>query len=508
MGGQVWEVIGGGTHGGIVVRRGRSTASPAESTRLATGSRVEELALEGDRLRYRLLEGGSGPESGWVSTSVGQRGSPPKELVVRVSPLAGDAAPAVGPAEVHGASEVLGESPGHKAAACTSAPEDPSQRPLPQELEAVDPPTALLRRGARQLRGVFGKADDSGIFQGLRVELLRVEVDQDERIRQTEGANKLKSVAFGRNASIWSKRLPVHTFVLNKMAELLDVEGLAWWTNLYEDASVDCKFHRDRSIDGGTDADNPNLKPDLSIIASFGATRDFTLRHAATGREFSFTQENGDVMAFDSKVDEDFLHGLHPAKGRGLPRIAVVMVGRRSQLPKPLLPQFVSIWRPAEQRPEGGARWAPRLLQFSGKFSAAGAPQHARQDKNGREVLAPHELAWFAERGSGVSLSQGIAGPGPDAFSHRGVVKDTRVWLERSVDQGMFDAVMKNLITNEAGDRLEQVEFHVATQEDPASARIPRLIRVTWRGRSEDDVEAKHAKLLDRLRHDLGLLVQ
>mmetsp|Transcript_54063 Transcript_54063/g.167599 ORF Transcript_54063/g.167599 Transcript_54063/m.167599 type:complete len:209 (+) Transcript_54063:242-868(+) len=185
---------------------------------------------------------------------------------------------------------------------------------------------------------------------------------------------------------IATKRMPVHTFVLNKLAELLDVEGLAWWTNLYEDASVDCKFHHDWSSVGG-DADRPDLKPDLSMIASFGASRDFTLRHEATGREFSFLQENGDVMAFNSEVDVDFLHGLHPAEGRGSPRIAVVMVGRHSPNPKPLLPEIVSIWRPVAKRAAANSgRWLPQLLQFSGKFLTEGSAQHALQDKTGREA--------------------------------------------------------------------------------------------------------------------------
>jgi len=358
----------------------------------------------------------------------------------------------------------------------------------------------------RLLRGVFCRQEEDGLFQGLRVELLRVEVMQDQRIRQTEAAGRLKDNGrFFPN----TKRLPVHTFVLNKLAELLDTEGLAWWTNLYEDASVDCKFHRDRSSYGG-DADNPNLKPDLSMIASFGATRDFTLRHDATGREFSFPLENGDVIAFNNEVDEAFLHGLHPAEGRGMPRIAVVMVGRsheRGKLPKPLLPVFVSIWRPAEQAAVGG-RWVPKLLQFSGNFLPGGTQKHAFTDQDGREVFKPNELQWFADRGSALSHSRGIAGPGPDAFSLRGVVKDICVWLERSVDQGLFDSLLKNLIITEGGDRVENIGFHLVPWEDAQSARIPKVIRLVWRGRSEDDIEAKHAKVRNRLVQDLGLVVE
>ncbi|CAJ1362070.1 unnamed protein product [Effrenium voratum] len=65
----VWEIIGGGESGGILVRQGRDLKSPQEAARLATGSKVQELELVGERLRYRL-ETGTGPEQGWISTRI------------------------------------------------------------------------------------------------------------------------------------------------------------------------------------------------------------------------------------------------------------------------------------------------------------------------------------------------------------------------------------------------------------------------------------------------------
>lgn len=66
MGGQVWEVVGGGEKGGIVVRAGRHLGSAELAARLEKSSVVEELARNGDRLKYKLLSG-NGPEEGWVS---------------------------------------------------------------------------------------------------------------------------------------------------------------------------------------------------------------------------------------------------------------------------------------------------------------------------------------------------------------------------------------------------------------------------------------------------------
>lgn len=76
-----WEVIGGGDKGGIVVRTGQDLTTEAASERLATGARVRELALIGERLLYEKLEG-SGPPTGWVSLKFQE-----KALLVEASAL-------------------------------------------------------------------------------------------------------------------------------------------------------------------------------------------------------------------------------------------------------------------------------------------------------------------------------------------------------------------------------------------------------------------------------------
>mmetsp|Transcript_5910 Transcript_5910/g.16810 ORF Transcript_5910/g.16810 Transcript_5910/m.16810 type:complete len:831 (-) Transcript_5910:294-2786(-) len=67
---QRWEVVGGRSQGGIVVREGHELKSSLAGGRLATGSIVDELRRVGDRLNYRLVAGG-GPGEGWVSLRVG-----------------------------------------------------------------------------------------------------------------------------------------------------------------------------------------------------------------------------------------------------------------------------------------------------------------------------------------------------------------------------------------------------------------------------------------------------
>lgn len=95
----VWEVVGGGDKGGILVRSGQATDSSQEATRLATGARVKQLALEGERLHYERVSG-AGPSTGWVSIRITG-----KDLLVKVDGGEG-AAPATCGAEFYSMSAV------------------------------------------------------------------------------------------------------------------------------------------------------------------------------------------------------------------------------------------------------------------------------------------------------------------------------------------------------------------------------------------------------------------
>jgi len=75
---QVWKVVGGADKGGILVREGYGTSSPALDARLATGATVEERELKGDRIRFSKLSG-EGPSEGWASVRL-----PGKDLLVRI----------------------------------------------------------------------------------------------------------------------------------------------------------------------------------------------------------------------------------------------------------------------------------------------------------------------------------------------------------------------------------------------------------------------------------------
>merc|ERR1719414_247213 len=74
---QMWEVVGGADKGGILVREGEATSTPATKERLSTGALIEEIELKGERLNYKLVTG-TGPEVGWISIKL-----PGKDLAIR-----------------------------------------------------------------------------------------------------------------------------------------------------------------------------------------------------------------------------------------------------------------------------------------------------------------------------------------------------------------------------------------------------------------------------------------
>eukprot|EP00930_Biecheleria_cincta_P074998 TRINITY_DN62197_c0_g1_i1.p1 TRINITY_DN62197_c0_g1~~TRINITY_DN62197_c0_g1_i1.p1 ORF type:complete len:420 (+),score=101.88 TRINITY_DN62197_c0_g1_i1:36-1262(+) len=82
---------GNGPDGGVLVRNGQDMRSEALPILLARGSEVEELELQGERLRYRLLDG-IGPHEGWVTTTFFGR-----DLLEPLPPRRKPAPKAVGP---------------------------------------------------------------------------------------------------------------------------------------------------------------------------------------------------------------------------------------------------------------------------------------------------------------------------------------------------------------------------------------------------------------------------
>eukprot|EP00930_Biecheleria_cincta_P043409 TRINITY_DN2980_c0_g1_i1.p1 TRINITY_DN2980_c0_g1~~TRINITY_DN2980_c0_g1_i1.p1 ORF type:complete len:1004 (-),score=206.03 TRINITY_DN2980_c0_g1_i1:259-3243(-) len=76
---ELFEVVGGGDRGGLIVRTELALTSPALESRLSTGSIVKGLECCEGRLHYELVDG-AGPNSGWITMTLKD-----KDLVVSKS---------------------------------------------------------------------------------------------------------------------------------------------------------------------------------------------------------------------------------------------------------------------------------------------------------------------------------------------------------------------------------------------------------------------------------------
>lgn len=183
---------------------------------------------------------------------------------------------------------------------------------------------SVLEGGAHHLRSVFCAADDRGLFGRLKAEIEDSglwrgrHLDKYERTIAPAGGQRSTGRITGEDALTLAK-LPAHRYVLEHLASLFNTKPLSWWINLYPTGRDAKNFHKD------------NFGQNITIGASFGATRNLTFRHGETRDEFHFSQENGDVFAFREKVNNTFLHGMHPLRATEPdpgPRISVIMMGR------------------------------------------------------------------------------------------------------------------------------------------------------------------------------------
>ncbi|CAK0895331.1 unnamed protein product [Prorocentrum cordatum] len=114
-----------------------------------------------------------------------------------------------------------------------------------------------------------------------------------------------------------------------KLEAAFGIRASASRLNLYRSAEDYKPFHYDRGRDS-------QGVPQVTVGASFGATRELTLMHVASGVTMEFPMHNGDVFAFTPEVNSVFMHGVPRAKARGgageQPRMSLILWGSRVQL--------------------------------------------------------------------------------------------------------------------------------------------------------------------------------
>lgn len=127
---------------------------------------------------------------------------------------------------------------------------------------------------------------------------------------------------------------PALRAVVAKMEAAFGIRASASRLNMYRSAEDYKPFHYDRGRDS-------KGVPQVTVGASFGATRELTMLHVASGVTMEFPMNNGDVFAFTPEINNVFMHGVPRAKARKVPvpdgaseqpRMSLILWGSRVQL--------------------------------------------------------------------------------------------------------------------------------------------------------------------------------
>lgn len=131
----------------------------------------------------------------------------------------------------------------------------------------------------------------------------------------------------------WSKHFkhenpdfsPTFQRIVEQLSDYFDLDVYATRLNFYPNNASWKPFHHDSHAYGGR-----KLREDLTVGASFGATRSLVFKHVGSERQFGFPQQNGDIFAFTTKVNTQFMHGVpKETELRTGPRFSIIAWGRR-----------------------------------------------------------------------------------------------------------------------------------------------------------------------------------
>lgn len=149
------------------------------------------------------------------------------------------------------------------------------------------------------LPGFLCSNEDVSVLERLRNEL----AEEGKEFTDWHGARHLAHhFDSGRQAELPAEHR-LRAQLVKRMEEAFGVRANAVRVNYYRNNKDYKPMHYDRGSD-------ENGVPQLTIGASFGATRELTLMHVKSGVTMSFPQRNGDVFAFTPELNEVFMHGV------------------------------------------------------------------------------------------------------------------------------------------------------------------------------------------------------
>jgi len=157
------------------------------------------------------------------------------------------------------------------------------------------------------LPGFLCPRDDLSLFEALRSEL---PVGRD--FIDWHGARHLGMQFDAKDARHDSEDAPpTLRATVARLEAAFGMQAGASRMNLYRSRQDYKPFHCDRGRDDSG-------RPQMTVGASFGATRELTMVHIKSGVTASFPQRNGDVFSFTPELNATFMHGV-PKIGYGSP---------------------------------------------------------------------------------------------------------------------------------------------------------------------------------------------
>jgi hypothetical protein len=167
----------------------------------------------------------------------------------------------------------------------------------------------ILDNGCFYLPNFFCSTLDKTIFNSLKTDLTNYNSELVKWNKHSKYENPEFSTTFNN--------------IVKKIADHFNVDVYQTRLNYYNNGLDFKTMHRDSHAYG-----EKALRENITVGASFGDPRELQFLHEKSGKKFSFPQNNGDVFAFTSDINNKFLHGVPKTNAKIGPRFSIIVWGR------------------------------------------------------------------------------------------------------------------------------------------------------------------------------------
>ena len=138
-------------------------------------------------------------------------------------------------------------------------------------------------------------------------------------LMELEKADEFKLIEWSKHYKVENPKFS-QTFnqLIEKVAKIFNLSVCETRLNYYKDHNDWKPLHHD------SHAYSNMVREDFTIGISIGGSRELSFVHENSGNGFKFPQKNGDVFAFDSNVNKEFLHGITKGSHNSAPRLSLI----------------------------------------------------------------------------------------------------------------------------------------------------------------------------------------